>query len=1082
MRIALALLGLASLGAAQNQPPKPVDPALLAVGRQLVAQLKMDQTADTAVFQQVGTDRAMAAMMAVMNRGQEVSATPQEWKELHRAIDGLIELDIGKGELFRAAVFSNFQEIYYRQDEGDYTAALTSAHRSLDLQERSGQTTTLYICWKNLGEDLLHLGRVEEGLDALYHAHRIIDDPVSSTASLIWREIVDGEIARKNLPAAQRECAAFAQQAEAASGAEVFRGSSWLARADVAMEEGRYSDAVDSVRSAIQALATSKEKDLFGYECASELASLGVVAMDALPYTEAMALMGRIDREFPTLPFSMSAFARQSMVHRRRLAGDYEGLLREDTDALEKARKEKDVRGQIRALTSLAVTYSYANSASQQITLLEEALGLDRSLLPPSGIPDNAAAQDEYFRLLTMMGDAYAGQKNVGSARKCFNEVTRGIDALPEAAAKTRLAARYGAATLGKALVAELDDDPDTAREILARALTAKPGGPAKYTRSDVLLQAARLERGLNEKPLDAVRYYEEAIQETHAARDARTEISLRLQLARYFAVEAANKVPDAQTRAVENLQLAEGSANAIEFADALWRVRFLQGIVAQTAGKRDEAIDLYIQSAGRLDRLRAGLPQQEQRQAFMDNESIQELYQRLVALLSASGRPAEAWEYLERGKARAFLEGLQGRRFRQPAQLADRAGDLENIDRKIVDLRSTLSGGGEMALRGSGREPALMQAELQNLEARFAALRQEEAMVSSRASQPLALRPIAFEEARKTLPPHTALVEYAVLDGSLTAFIASAAGTRQLQWPANTRTLASAIVQLRDQMSAANTAATLEPMLKQISALLVAPVAKAIPAGTTRLWIVPAQALYYVPFQALYLPDGRAMIDEYAISYLPSASTLQYLKPGSHRPSSDLFLGALGNVSVEGWAPLPGTLVETAGIAESYPRAERAIEKDFTHDRAIRALEEHDQVHFATHGKYEDGAPLFSAIFTAPQPGGPLRLSLYEVMNLKLRARLVVLSACETDKGKLSGGDEIAGLTRTFLLAGADTVVSSLWQVSDESTAMLMQGFYRRLREGESTAEALRESALEVRKRFPHPFYWAPFIETGID
>jgi len=174
--------------------------------------------------------------------------------------------------------------------------------------------------------------------------------------------------------------------------------------------------------------------------------------------------------------------------------------------------------------------------------------------------------------------------------------------------------------------------------------------------------------------------------------------------------------------------------------------------------------------------------------------------------------------------------------------------------------------------------------------------------------------------------------------------------------------------------------------------------------------------------------------------------------------------------------------LVETAGIAESYPRAERAIEKDFTHDRAIRALEEHDQVHFATHGKYEDGAPLFSAIFTAPQAGGPSRLSLYEVMNVKLRARLVVLSACETDKGKLTGGDEIAGLTRTFLLAGAETVVSSLWQVSDESTALLMQGFYRRLSEGESTAAALRESALEVRKKFPHPFYWAAFVETGID
>jgi CHAT domain-containing protein len=93
-----------------------------------------------------------------------------------------------------------------------------------------------------------------------------------------------------------------------------------------------------------------------------------------------------------------------------------------------------------------------------------------------------------------------------------------------------------------------------------------------------------------------------------------------------------------------------------------------------------------------------------------------------------------------------------------------------------------------------------------------------------------------------------------------------------------------------------------------------------------------------------------------------------------------------------------------------------------------------------------------------------------------------VVLSACETDRGKLLGGDEITGLTRTFLLAGAETVVSSLWKVSDDSTALLMKGFYERLKQGQSTAVALRESALEVRKQFAHPFYWAPFVEAGID
>jgi Uncharacterized protein conserved in bacteria len=136
--------------------------------------------------------------------------------------------------------------------------------------------------------------------------------------------------------------------------------------------------------------------------------------------------------------------------------------------------------------------------------------------------------------------------------------------------------------------------------------------------------------------------------------------------------------------------------------------------------------------------------------------------------------------------------------------------------------------------------------------------------------------------------------------------------------------------------------------------------------------------------------------------------------------------------------------------------------------------------VHFATHGLLDERAPLFSALLTSPAPDQPTRLSLYELAGMKLHARLVVLSACETGLGKLLGGDEIAGLTRTFLLAGASTVVSSLWKVSDDATAMLMAGFYRRLRGGSPASIAQRQAALDVRQQFPHPFYWAPFIVSG--
>jgi CHAT domain-containing protein len=245
-------------------------------------------------------------------------------------------------------------------------------------------------------------------------------------------------------------------------------------------------------------------------------------------------------------------------------------------------------------------------------------------------------------------------------------------------------------------------------------------------------------------------------------------------------------------------------------------------------------------------------------------------------------------------------------------------------------------------------------------------------------------------------------------------------------------------------------------------------------------LIIVPTGYLNYLPFEALKLPDGRSMIDAFSISYLPSASALQFL--GGRKPSLDsMFLGAIGNVSVNGAAALPGTLTEVGAIARLEPGATLVTGRDFTHDTARDALTRYDVVHFATHGDVDSDAPLFSAVLTSPVANEPPRLFLYEIQALTLRARLVVLSACKTGKGRLLGGDEVAGFTRTLLLAGANTVVASLWDVSDESTPELMEGFYRLLRAGRSAAVAMRLSILDVRKKFPNPTYWAAFVMTGM-
>ncbi len=91
-----------------------------------------------------------------------------------------------------------------------------------------------------------------------------------------------------------------------------------------------------------------------------------------------------------------------------------------------------------------------------------------------------------------------------------------------------------------------------------------------------------------------------------------------------------------------------------------------------------------------------------------------------------------------------------------------------------------------------------------------------------------------------------------------------------------------------------------------------------------------------------------------------------------------------------------------------------------------------------------------------------------------------MVLSACQTATGKLLGGDEVTGLTRTLLVSGANAVVSTLWNVDDAVTADLMAAFYRGLRAGHSPAESLRAAQLSIRATHPQPAYWAPFIATA--
>jgi len=234
------------------------------------------------------------------------------------------------------------------------------------------------------------------------------------------------------------------------------------------------------------------------------------------------------------------------------------------------------------------------------------------------------------------------------------------------------------------------------------------------------------------------------------------------------------------------------------------------------------------------------------------------------------------------------------------------------------------------------------------------------------------------------------------------------------------------------------------------------------------RLVIVPHGALHYVPFHALY--DGEQYVtDLCAVSYAPSAS----IYARCQQQASGGGTGALVLGVADDQAPLIDA--EAKAVAAVLPNAQLCIGRDAT-EHVLRTAGRHSRiVHIASHGYFRPENPMFSGIRL-----GDTYLNVYDLYRLRLRADLVTLSGCATGANVAAAGDELLGITRGLFCAGAHTLLLSLWNVHDESTAALMTRLYRRIAAGAAPVDALRATMHDLRSEHPHPYYWAPFVLTG--
>ena len=289
---------------------------------------------------------------------------------------------------------------------------------------------------------------------------------------------------------------------------------------------------------------------------------------------------------------------------------------------------------------------------------------------------------------------------------------------------------------------------------------------------------------------------------------------------------------------------------------------------------------------------------------------------------------------------------------------------------------------------------------------------------------------------------------------------------------------------------------------------LLLKPAEKQL-AGTRALCIVPDGVLWELPFQALQPREAAYLLQDYAIFYAPSLSVLREIvkakKPEPTGAATALAFGnpALAQRGVERassvrrearLSPLLEAEKEVQALVELYGAANCRvlIGAEAREDIAKSEAAKYRILHFATHGILDDNSPMYSHVLLSQagiETDEDGLLEAREIVKMDLRSEMVVLSACQTARGRVSAGEGVVGMSWAWFVAGCPTTVVSQWEVDSSSTRQLMVEFHRGLSRRVATrssrlskAEALRLAALSLLKdpRYRHPFYWAAFVIVG--
>jgi CHAT domain-containing protein/tetratricopeptide (TPR) repeat protein len=581
--------------------------------------------------------------------------------------------------------------------------------------------------------------------------------------------------------------------------------------------------------------------------------------------------------------------------------------------------------------------------------------------------------------------------------------------------------------------------------------------------------------------------------------------------------------------------------ASEVGLPDSLWKALMTQGRAQRMLERPDAAKQSFLKAISNIEQLREQVAGGEQAQQRFFEDKVSPYYA-MVDLLFQEKDFAQALNYAERAKGRVLLDVLSSGRVNITKAMT--GSELEQ-DRLLMAEIATLNAQIlQLKLRGKP-DPEELARLNQRLES--ARLAYESFQVRLYAMHPELkvqrgeARVLALAEVDALLPDaKTALLEYVVMEERTYLFVITrGAKPNQASQPLpvlriysidiNSKELAELTEDFRLRVAERNL--SVKQPSQRLYDLLIRPAESQL-RGVTKLCIVPDGPLWNVPFQALHEGRRGYLLEQYAIFYAPSLSVLSEMEKRAERLRAEDRVSAptgartgaggptggqkfvpellaLGNPSLnnavaskaqvlrgdEALLPLPDAEREVNTLGHLYgPARSRILIAGQALERTVKSeAQKYSILHFATHSILDDSNPMYSRVVLASETGDEKEdglLEAWEMMNLDLKADLVVLSACQTARGRVGAGEGVIGIAWAVFVAGSPTVVVSQWRVDSARTTDLMIDFHQNLLKrgtadasAMTKAEALRQAALKMlRGKYNHPAYWAGFVLIGAD